>query len=336
MNLNQVIVKYNMYGEIIWQTTYAPTVYGEFLGVSATSGGYLVVGEEWFTDFGSYVVKFDLNGNFLWKKNVTNTKYYYSDVVSTSDGGFLTIGYQSHTFYWDENPKEPLPRLGLISKYNSAGNIIWTKIYDNTKYPGGWKTFSAATEFSGSYYVVGNTETGKNSGDYGGLIVKFNTSGTVVKEIALGNGGYFFSNVINTTGGLVLAGAGEEESIVGKFDANFNFAWTPGIEGSLNDEFKGITEVTTGFLAAGFSNSNDKDYAGRNKGEDDAIIAKFDKNGNYLWSKNYGGNKEDIFNAIASNGTSYAAVGYTKSTDGDFLGLNPEGKQYAVIYGFEN
>jgi uncharacterized repeat protein (TIGR02543 family) len=54
------------------------------------------------------------------------------------------------------------------------------------------------------------------------------------------------------------------------------------------------------------------------KGQDDAIIVKFNEGGDIAWVKNYGGSSyEEFYSVVAAKDGGYVAVGYTGSTNGD-------------------
>ncbi len=89
--------------------------------------------------------------------------------------------------------------------------------------------------------------------------------------------------------------------------------------GKYLDEFNDVKETSDGgYIAVGSSNSEViTKYGTEGKGSYDAIIVKFDINGNVLWSKNFGGSNNDYFYSVVELADGYAAVGQTSSNDGD-------------------
>ena len=85
------------------------------------------------------------------------------------------------------------------------------------------------------------------------------------------------------------------------------------------DEFNSVKETSDGgYIAVGRSNSETiTKYGNANKGKYDAIIVKFDHQGNVLWSYNFGGTLDDNFNDVVEVSDGYVAVGSTASNDGD-------------------
>ena len=92
--------------------------------------------------------------------------------------------------------------------------------------------------------------------------------------------------------------------------------------GGSGDEYYGyILKLHDGnYLQYGNTASDDGDFSS-NQGRDDAYMIKTDASGNVLWSKTYGGKKDDGFNQVVetANGNLVAA-GYTESKSGDVSG----------------
>lgn len=76
-------------------------------------------------------------------------------------------------------------------------------------------------------------------------------------------------------------------------------------------------------IASGSSLSIDGDLTGLNKGISDAIIVRYDNNGNLIWNKNFGGTDYDRFYGMdnTSDGGIILA-GYSRSNDIDLPGMN--------------
>ncbi|MDD4608052.1 MAG: prepilin-type N-terminal cleavage/methylation domain-containing protein [Bacilli bacterium] len=89
--------------------------------------------------------------------------------------------------------------------------------------------------------------------------------------------------------------------------------------GKYLDNFIDIIETSDGgYIAVGESNSEViTKYGTGNNGKYDAIIVKFDSNGNVEWSHNFGGTNNEIYHSVAEVPDGYVAVGTTSSIDGD-------------------
>jgi prepilin-type N-terminal cleavage/methylation domain-containing protein len=114
------------------------------------------------------------------------------------------------------------------------------------------------------------------------------------------------------------------------------FSYTKFLDGNNSDFFNGSAKASDGYVIAGSSKSTNGYFTGLNKGSSDAIIVKYDTNGNYVWNKNFGGSDSDKFNKIISIADGFVAVGYTFSTNGDMTGLSKGGSYDAIIVKYDS
>jgi hypothetical protein len=134
----------------------------------------------------------------------------------------------------------------------------------------------------------------------------------------------FGNAVAKTTDGYFVAGYtigadGSQDAIVTKIDLNNNFVWQTIVGGSALDEVTGVVATPDGgCLVAGYTQSNDGDLNGINKGGGDVLLFKLSPAGSTEWVKTIGGSKGDrAFGLINTSDGGYALTGYTNSTDGD-------------------
>ena len=92
--------------------------------------------------------------------------------------------------------------------------------------------------------------------------------------------------------------------------------WVSKIDGNGEEEFLDVEKTSDGgYIAVGYTTSTNISGL-TNKGGEDAIIVKYDANGNEQWKKSVGGSKNDRYSGVIeiTNGT-YIAVGTIYSTD---------------------
>lgn len=91
------------------------------------------------------------------------------------------------------------------------------------------------------------------------------------------------------------------------------------------------TSADGGFVAAGFSYSDNFDFTG-NHGSTDVVVVKRDLNGNKVWTKCLGGTGPDFANNIINTqDNGYLVVGSTNSIDGDVTGNSGTDENVWVI-----
>lgn len=108
--------------------------------------------------------------------------------------------------------------------------------------------------------------------------------------------------------------------------------WTKSIGGSWDDVVKDIHQTSDGgYIAAGYTFSNNGNATG-NHGKEDGLIIKLSSSGSVEWQKCFGGSDSDRVNAIIqTNDGGCIAAGYSSSIDGDVGGLHGSLKDVWII-----
>jgi len=296
----------------------------------------------------------------------------FESVTATSDGGFvavgLSVGFDSGDWAgvtgWGNND-------AIIVKFDSNGTVVW-----KTRFGGsGADMFSSVTTtLDGGFVAVGYSVAASfGNGDWGGvtgrggtdaIIVKFDSNGTVVwKNLFGGSAADQFNSVTTTSdGGFVAVGYSvaasfgngdwvgvtgweNNNAIIVKFDSAGNVVWKNRFGGNgAHDYFHSVTTSDSGFVAVGYSNAasfGTGDWAGvTGRGNNDAIIVKFDSSGEVVWKNRFGGSVADRFNSVTSTSDGgFVAVGYSASAsfgNGDWVGVTGRGGNDAIIVKFDS
>jgi hypothetical protein len=222
---------------------------------------------------------------------------------------------------------------GVILKIDFNGKQQWINSFGGSNH----EYFRSIVEASnGDYIVVGemyfsNTDLGSN-GDVDAIILRYSSSGDLIwNKNYGGSGGDYFNKVIASKNGyfyalgytsstdLEFASKGNGDALIVKYDAKGNKIWAKGFGGSEKDYFDGGTTTSDGgFVACGTTYSSDAGVS--QNGDGDALIVKYDINGNQVWSKTFGGSEFDHFESVAEvSEQNLIAVGRITSSD---AGLN--------------
>jgi hypothetical protein len=195
-NSTGIVAKYNVNGVIQWQRTLgasspsSTSFYGIDLDnsnnvyvVGGTSSDGTIVG----TDV--QIAKYDTNGNLQWQKTLGSAGLYQSGlsvVVEKSTGNF----YVSANFF----PSTSISQGDnvLLLKYDSSGTLQWQRSLAPATSSDQSVCQDIALDSAGNVYLVGICPTGATYGQ--GMLIKYNSSGTVQWQIAItkstGQSGY--------------------------------------------------------------------------------------------------------------------------------------------------
>lgn len=237
---------------------------------------------------------------------VSDDKNRYDAIAYTSDGGYVVVGCTSDR------------KSAYIAVYNSDG--IKTK---EKTYRGQFTYFYSVIQTSDNNFVaVGQLSTNYSDAS----IVKFDADLNVIWENTYtGSKDERFKSVIETSdGNIVAVGIADEingniepaKGLIVKYDKNGNQLWSDTIGGTSYDEFNSVVETSDNcYAVVGKFKSKDIENL-EIKGEADAVIFKYNNEGEILWKKSYGGSSYDEFNSIIKTSDGgYIAVGSTSSDD---------------------
>lgn len=109
--------------------------------------------------------------------------------------------------------------------------------------------------------------------------------------------------------------------------------WMQTYGGSGTDEGRSVIQTPDGgFVVTGWSDSNNGDFNGMNRGLRDIFLIKSDPNGGREWARTYGGSGlEEAHSVIRSHDSGFLVIGWSDSDDGDLSGLNKGGRDAVVI-----
>jgi|GEM_PF-2115185 len=297
------VVKLDSYGSILWQKAYGTSANEEARTPHSiqqvSDGGYIVAAN---SGSDCWMLKLDSAGEVEWQKKYggTGTEFIWA-VQNTDDGGFIVIG-TTFTFVSGGGADAWILRL------DDSGNVIWEKSY------GGSGVFEMAfavnQTFDGGFIVSAYTYAWSTTSYFSAWVLKLYANGEIEWQKAYGGGGErqgdFFNFVSQTSdGSYILTGntmswsPGPYNSYdhtnlwAMKLDGSGNVLWSKAYGGSDLKANGGscIEEITDGnYIISGltrsFGNSSTENLY-------DLWVLKTDPNGQILWEKAYGGNKED-------------------------------------------
>ena len=312
------------------------------LGVSELGSGMIACGD--LGSLGSWVISIDEDHEivnqdcFLGYHGILNAK--------DTDGCYYVYG------------KKPFPSTGnagmLAVRTDGNLNIIWERTLGCEEHFFPYKVYGVATDDGG--LVCGTTKAEWACGDatqfFGGLdawVVKLDKDGEMEWEITIGtegvegqpnlflakDGGFLVlcsASLSGVNGTIENCARPNEYSdvLIVKLDARGKVEWNRCYGGFYNDIVYEVIELPDGYLFGGAASSTDGDLqgAGYHPGHwhgqpwmpltADAWLLRTDLDGNVLWSKCYGGTKEEtIVKVFENEDGGFTVFGTTMSLDGD-------------------
>ncbi len=208
--------------------------------------------------------------------------------------------------------------LALLSVYLVA---LFTQsayaVVSFTKTYGGWSYDSATSvqqTSDGGYIVAGGTSS-FGAGGYDAFLIKTDANGNVIWAKTYGGTGEdaAFSVQQTSDGGYIVAGytgsfgAGLDDIILIKTDANGNVQWAKTYGGIYSDYAYSVQQTSDGgYIVAGYTYSF-------GAGGPDIFLIKTDANGNIIWAKTYGGTGEYARSVQQTSDGGYIVAGNTSS-----------------------
>jgi len=226
-----------------------------------------------------------------------------NSIIQTEDGGYAVAGYT-----WSKGAGRQ--DFWVIKLYED-GSIEWDRTFGGSEAE---VIYSIIQTKDGGYAIAGKTKS-IASGEKA-WVIKLNKRGNKVWDNAFAKrtDDEIFSIIQTADAGYAVCGYtgakdwGEVDCWVIKLDETVNTVWDKIFGGIGWDETNSILQTEDGgYVVFGFVQS-------KNKGREDAWIAKLDENGEIVWDKAFGGSQNDeIFSGIKTADGGYAVCGYTES-----------------------
>lgn len=257
---------------------------------------------------------------------------------ATKDGGLIAVGFLYGKIE-KQNLKSQGGRDGLILKYNSNGEIEWSKSIGGTNNDEFYKVIQ--TQDSG-YVIAGYISSKdinidpllKTQGLQDGIIIKLDSTGNYVWGKTIGGNlddniysviednnsnlivtGGFSSNIVNLTEAEKIINTGETNGFILAYSNNGSYKWHQKIDGNQYLQIIDVSQTDNGYVVAvnfiGAITIDEKTITSKNSTKtseynytQDGIIIGYDNKGNYQWHTVIGGQENEQLTGIitTSNG----------------------------------
>ena len=334
------LVKYDKNGTIIFEKMYNDGINSTYNDIIEVNDGYVVVGsyekDEEQTKSNvrdALIVKYDKDGNIIWQKTFTSlSNSKFNKVVEVEDG-YVVIGQSIYAAMEMGNSDQG---GGVIIKYSTTGEVMWTKFHGGTKSG----SFNGVTIVDGSFYVVGRDGT-----DFGNL-VKYSSDGEYEWHHnyrytdTLG-----LSDIAYADGKLYAVGSKEifdkevtdddernttnTDALLICYNLNGEIEFEKTFGGSNQERYNSIMAYHNNLFVIGSSNSKDSGLRIFTDGTaTTGILVKYDLSGSIERKTTYGGSNQDNLTDIVTDNSNLYITSYTNSKDGNIILKKDNGKDY--------
>ncbi|MFO0913441.1 MAG: SBBP repeat-containing protein [Pirellulales bacterium] len=286
------------------------------------------------TDF--YVRKYDAAGGHQW------TRQFGTDATSEIFGGASTDGSGNTYLVGTTSGSLGEPNSGIsdafVRKYDSAGNLQWTRQFGTDTYDWGESVFA---DHLGSVYVTGATAgalDGTNAGNQDVFVRKYDSAGNLEWTRQFGssdtdNGSH---TSVDALGNLYISGttfssfggtnAGRTDAFLTKYSAAGDVNWIRQFGTDTYDVGGGVITDNYGHvLVTGYTSGS---LDGENIGHTDVYVRRYSDAGDLQWSHQFGTNARDEIQPYGSSissdelGNIYVSGQTNGVLSGQFSGLS--------------
>ncbi len=310
------IAKYKPNGDVDWIRQFGSTDWESGQSISINSNNEIFVvgttlgdinGAQGSSDF--FIAKIDSDGNNLQviQEGTALTDEATSVTIDQNNSVYVTGFTQGNLHSEQNNGSADL----FIIKYDSSLNREWTKLYGSDK---GEIATGIVTNSESKIYITGYTtgDFGRvNQGEYDVFVICANADGTPswIDQRGTSNYDYSFGINIDQNNNVYVTGNtlanldgnsnnGGADYFIIKYNEFGQYRWTRQ-RGSVASDvgYNTFADSQGNIYVVGSTRGNLDNN--ENIGNSDAFIAKFESdNGDWMWTKQFGSNVDDIAKAI--------------------------------------
>ncbi|MBX3244177.1 MAG: SBBP repeat-containing protein [Acidobacteria bacterium] len=277
----------------------------------------------------AFVRKYDAEGNVLWTRQLgTDSTDRARGVAVDASGNVYVAGQTGGSFTGQTNAGSDDI---YVRKYDTDGNEIWTRQFGTTSFD--WAS-SIAVDTTGNIYMTG--DVGGTLPDHSSLgfqdsfVRKYSADGSVLWTRQFGTNGNDNTRgiAVDQSGNSYVAGytngsfpgftrVGLEDAFIRKYDADGAEVWTRQFGTASADMARSVAVDTAGnSYVVGDTNGTLPEQT--RVGSVDSFIRKYNPEGNFVWTRQFGTTDIDETHGIAVDilGNSYVAGAVPRALPG--------------------
>ena len=262
----------------------------------------------------AFVRKYDLNGVEVWTRQFGTPGIDEILAIAADESGIYVAGDTQGILRADSGAAAA-PHA-FVRKYDTSGTELWTREFGSGRREEVLALASAAT----GIYAVGDTTVSAPPFD-DAFVAAFDAKGEPGWSRAFGTASEDHASAIAVhASGVYVAGAtdgalpgqasaGDSDNFLRKYDLDGNEVWTRQFGTPSSDEIVSIAIDESGLYMAGTTSGM---IAGQpSPGVVDAVVAKYDFNGQPVWTRQFGTSNYDDALGIAVSAQGVYVAGNT-------------------------
>jgi len=201
----------------------------------------------------------------------------------------------------------------ILLKYDTDGNLIWSKTWDKYPYDAAW----GIDVHDGYVYLAGYGSDWHSAITYSNIfILKYDTDGNLIWSKDYNKATYDFAYSIVVEGNNIYVGGQSNcESLLLKYDLDGNLEWdkTYGKSREMYSEIMHLSSCDGYIYAVGQTEDS--------RGDDDILLLKYDSDGNLIWDTTWEITGTQRAYGIKADSESVYIAGFGDIVDADATGL---------------
>ena len=217
------VCKYDNNGDFKWSRTFASQGGSGATCVGSDSASFVYVagnttgsfmGQDSIGSGDPFLAKLDSSGNILWIRQFGTPDWDDAYGLAIDKSGMAYIGGQTDGNIDGNTPQIQdyglvgyINSMGYIRKYDSDGEVLWTRQFTASWSPASW-VYGLATDSSRNVYAAGGFLTRNRGNDDDIFVSKWNSDGVALWTKAMGSSAYEFNNgiALDNQNNVLLAG----------------------------------------------------------------------------------------------------------------------------------